>query len=64
MKKKNIFCESGIKTLFSKVKPLPAYWDKEADKSIHSLPDTITDEELKEQINEIDKQSDQEKNSK
>lgn len=64
MKKNRIFCESGIKALFSKVKPLPAYWNKEVDKSIHTLPDTITDEELKELINEIDKPSDQEKNSK
>ena len=64
MKKKSMFGEGGLKTRFAMAKPLPVHWNKEEDKSIYSILDTITDEELKEQINEIIKQSVQEKNSK
>lgn len=48
-----MFGEGGLKAAFSNSSPLPVNWDKETDKSIYSFPDTITDTELQEQLNEI-----------
>lgn len=53
MEKKSMFGEGGLKAAFSNSSPLPVNWDKETDKSIYSFPDTITDTELQEQLNEI-----------